>query len=111
MMNAIQHEKGFDAGKMIDSFVSFLSGGSIFIPGFVNTLKNHSKVDMRTLKPETGGLSKESFKRFAKGSCLRTNDPFHSFFVFGKKAESILQKTIDNRETFGKDSVFGYLHQ
>lgn len=111
MMNAIQHENGFDAGKMIDSFVNFLSEGSLLIPGFVNTVKNHSKVDMRTLKPETGGLSKESFKRFTKGSCLRTNDPFHSFFVFGKKAESIIQKTKDNKETFGKDSVFGYLYQ
>lgn len=110
-MNAIQHEKGFDAGKMIDSFVNFLSHGSLLIPGFVNTMKNHAKIDMRTLKPETGGLSKESFKRFKNKSCLRTNDPFHSFFVFGKNAGLIVQKTMDNQETFGKDSVFGYLYQ
>jgi aminoglycoside 3-N-acetyltransferase len=111
MINAIQHEQGFDAGKMIDAFTHYLSDGSLFIPGFVNTIKNHSKVDMQTLKPETGGLSKEAFKRFKNNNCSRTNDPFHSFFVFGKNAGSIVRQTLNNEETFGKDSVFGYLHQ
>jgi aminoglycoside N3'-acetyltransferase len=111
MMNAIQHENGFNAGAMIDSFARFLSGGSLLIPGFVNTIKNHSKVDMRILKPETGGLSKEAFRRFKDHTCVRTNDPFHSFFVFGQKANAIVEKTFDNQETFGEDSVFGYLHK
>ena len=110
-MNGIQHEGGFDPGKMIDSFVNFLGNGSLLIPGFVNTIKNHSKVDMRTLKPETGGLSKESFRRFKNKSCLRTNDPFHSFFVFGKKAQSIVEQTSEITNTFGQNSAFGYLHK
>jgi len=111
MMNAVKHEKGFSATAFIDSFINHVPQGRLYIPGFVNTLQNNVEVDMRTLKPETGGLSKEAFSLFKKGKCKRTNDPFHSFFVFGKNAEEVLEYTNDSDETFGKKSVFGFLHQ
>lgn len=111
MMNAIQHEKKFSAAELIESFMRHLPEGRLFIPGFVNTLQNKAKVDMRKLKPETGGLSKEAFSLYKYGKCSRTNDPFHSFFVFGKNANEIVRSTDESNETFGKKSVFGYLHQ
>lgn len=111
MLNAIQYEGGFKANEMITSFTQLLKKGNLFIPGFVNTLHNNDVVNMATLKPETGGLSKEAFSQFKKGLCVRTNDPFHSFFIYGKDARSILRTTFNNKDTFGKDSVFGYLQQ
>ena len=110
-MKAIQQEGEFKAGEMIDSFRRYLSQGHLFIPGFVNTLNSGDTVNMQTLKPETGGLSKEAFVRFKKGEVVRTNDPFHSFFIWGKNAETIAEDTFDNRDTFGTGSVFGYLHK
>jgi aminoglycoside 3-N-acetyltransferase len=111
MMNAIKHEGNFRPDEFIRSFTGILKNGNLFIPGFVNTLKNGDVVDMRSLKPETGGLSKESFGQFKKGMCVRTNDPFHSFFIYGKDANEIVESTFNNRDTFGSQSVFGYLHR
>jgi aminoglycoside 3-N-acetyltransferase len=111
MLSAIKKEGGFRAGEFISSFRNELPNGNLFIPGFVNTLTNHASVDMKSLKPETGGLSKEAFSQFKKGDCVRTNDPFHSFFIYGKDGEQIVKKTMNNRDTFSHESVFGYLHQ
>ena len=111
MLLAIKNEGRFNAGEFISSFINELPNGNLFIPGFVNTLTNHASVDMKSLKPETGGLSKEAFSQFKKGNCVRTNDPFHSFFIYGKDGEQIVQKTLNNRDTFSNESVFGYLHQ
>ena len=111
MMNAIQHEGSFKPLEFITSFTEILKNGNLFIPGFVNTLKDGDAIDMRTLKPETGGLSKEAFHQFKKGLCARTNDPFHSFFIYGKDAGKIVETTFNNRDTFGPQSAFGYLHQ
>lgn len=111
MMNAVQHGEKFEPNELISSFTEFLSEGSLFIPGFVNTLSNNATVDMRNLKPETGGLSKEAFLQYKKGNCIRSNDPFHSFFIYGKNGEKISHSTIDNVDTFGENSVFGYLHR
>ena len=78
MIAVIQNEGKFVAADLIHSFTHYLNKGNLFIPGFVNTLKNGNSIDMKSLKPETGGLSKESFVQFKKGNCVRTNDPFHS---------------------------------
>ncbi len=111
MMTALQHHEKFDPAQFISSFTDQLTDGNLLIPGFVNTLSNEMDIDMRTLKPETGGLSKEAFNQFKKGGPLRTNDPFHSFFVFGRDGKKITDATNENVDTFGKNSVFGYLHQ
>lgn len=110
-MNAIKEEGSFKPSEFIASFTNVLKNGNLFIPGFVNTLKNGDSVNMQTLKPETGGLSKESFAEFKKGKCIRTNDPFHSFFIYGKNSHEILEKTFGNKDTFGAESSFGYLHK
>ena len=109
-MAAIQHEEKFSPSDLINAFTDSLPAGNLFIPGFVNTLEDNATIDMRTLKPETGGLSKEAFIQYKKGNCVRTNDPFHSFFIFGKDGEKIVLSTFDNIDTFGENSVFGYLH-
>jgi aminoglycoside 3-N-acetyltransferase len=111
MMNAIKEEGGFKAAELITSFTKQIPQGNLFIPGFVNTLQDGASVDMHTLKPETGGLSKEAFSEFKKGKCIRTNDPFHSFFIYGREGEEIMENTFNNRNTFGTNSVFGYLHK
>lgn len=110
-MSAIKQEGNFKPAEFIASFTNVLKNGHLFIPGFVNTLKNGDSVNMQTLKPETGGLSKEAFVEYKKGMCIRTNDPFHSFFVYGKNAPLIMDATFNNKDTFGSDSVFGYLHK
>lgn len=111
MLLAIKNEGRFSAGEFISSFIKELPHGNLFIPGFVNTLTNNASVDMKSLKPETGGLSKEAFAQFKKMYCVRTNDPFHSFFIYGKDAGQIVQKTMANRDTFSNQSVFSYLHK
>lgn len=111
MLQAIRQEGEFKAAAFIQSFHHFLSDGTLCIPGFVNTLENGDKVDMRSLKPETGGLSKQAFADFKKGMNLRTNDPFHSFFMYGKRAGEFYSLTENNTETFGHDSMFGQLHR
>jgi aminoglycoside N3'-acetyltransferase len=111
MLQAIQQEGKFKPLELIDSFRKCLSNGVLFIPGFVNTLHSGNTVQMPTLKPETGGLSKEAFTQYKKGNCYRTNDPFHSFFVFGKNGMEVVNSTLQNRDTFGADSVFAYLHR
>lgn len=110
-MQAIKKEGMFKPAELITSFTQLLKKGNLFIPGFVNTLKDGDEVNMKTLKPETGGLSKQAFADFKKGLCVRTNDPFHSFFVYGQDAHSIFESTLNNKDTFGAESVFGYLHK
>lgn len=111
MLKAIKKEKKFDPTLFISSFQDILTDGNLFIPGFVNTIKNNEVVDIRTLKPETGGLSKQAYMDFQEQKCVRSNDPLHSFFIYGKDASQIVAKTFDNKSTFGENSVFGYLHQ
>jgi aminoglycoside N3'-acetyltransferase len=111
MLRAIQQEGKFKPWELIESFKNYLSRGTLFIPGFVNTLHQGDTVQMPVLKPETGGLSKEAFNQYKKGNGYRTNDPFHSFFVFGNHGQEVVNATLHNRDTFGADSVFGYLHQ
>lgn len=111
MLQSIQHESSFSPSGFISSFTEFLSEGTLCIPGFVNTLQTGDTVNMRTLKPETGGLSKQAFIDFKKGINIRTNDPFHSFFIYGKNAAKYNELTQNNTETFGHDSMFGQLHR
>ncbi len=111
MLATIRKEGEFKPQAFISSFKDHLSAGNLLIPGFVNTLKPGTKVDMRTLKPETGGLSKQAFTLFKKNECTRTNDPFHSFFIFGEESNRITEATYSNTDTFGPHSVFDYLYK
>src|SRR5688572_6010130 len=111
MLTSIQRDGEFKPEKLIQAFTHQLNDGNLFIPGFINTLNNGDTIDMRTQPPETGGLSKFAFSDFKKSACSRTNDPFHSFFVYGKSSGEIVQSTLNNTDTFGENSVFGYLHR
>lgn len=81
-------------------------GITILIPAFKNHYQPGEWFDPQNTIPETGSLARKAYK---DPSFLRTLDPLHSFLVKGPLSESCMQ-AIDE-STFGKNSVFGWLHQ
>ncbi len=96
----------FDADKFIDSLKEKFKTGTLLFPAFVNHSSYQSSFDSLHSIPETGTLSLAAFKR---KDFTRTSDPLHSFMVWGKHSNELMQ--LKNKSTFGADSVFGFLHR
>ncbi len=96
----------FNADLFVDSFKNKLTEGTLLFPAFNDKLMSGDKFDKKNTIPQTGTLSKLVFKR---KDFSRTADPLHSFFVFGKFADELLK--INNKSTFGDDSVFAFLNE
>lgn len=96
----------FNPDHFIDLLQQKLSHGTLIIPAYTDLLKNGSTFDRQRSKPTTGALSNRVFRR---QDFVRTSDPLHSVFVWGKNSEEIL--ALKDKSTFGENSVFGYLHR
>jgi aminoglycoside 3-N-acetyltransferase len=103
--SAVKHKEKFDPNLFIDSFKDKLDGGTLLFPAFVNNFKSGDIFDRKTILPSMGVLSKSAFLRV---DFVRSGDPLHSFFATGVHAADI--EKIKSVSTFGKDSVFAFLH-
>lgn len=96
--------ESFDVNAFIESFQEVLSEGTLIFPSYTDYLKNGETFDHKKAKPSTGALSNKVQRR---KDFLRSKDPLHSVFVWGKHAEEI--SNLDNKSTLGKGSVFDFL--
>lgn len=92
------------ADIIINCLQEILFEGTILIPAFTDNLTDGDLFNWEKSKPTTGAVSNKVQRR---KDFVRTRDPLHSFFVWGKDREEILNK--NDRSTFGKKSVFAYL--
>jgi len=103
---AQKHKEKFQASLFLQSLRDYLGPeGTLLIPAFNYLLKDGDAFDRQNTIPITGALAVEAMKDKA---FMRTVNPMHSFLVWGKDAEQLLQ--LPNRSSFGEDSVFHYLY-
>lgn len=81
-------------------------GITILIPAFKNCYQSGEWFDPQNTLPDTGSLARWAFRN---SDFQRTLDPLHSFLVSGPLSDSCMQ--MIDESTFGKHSVFGWLHQ
>lgn len=96
----------FNVNTFIDSFQKVLSKGTLLIPAFTDTIKNGDTFDYSKSKPTTGSLSNKVMRR---KDFTRTEEPIHSFLVWGQHADEMLK--LKPTATFGEDGMFHLLHQ
>jgi aminoglycoside 3-N-acetyltransferase len=102
----IEQHGRFDANVFIDSFKAQLSEGTLLFHAFSDHLVSGDTFHYKKTRPNTGALSVAAWK---DRDFVRTQDPFHSFMVWGKGSDLLRQ--TDSVSTFGKDSVFGWMHR
>ena len=95
----------FDVNTFVESFQDVLSEGTLIIPSYTDYLKNGETFDPTKSKPSTGALANKVLWR---KDFIRTNDPLHSVFAWGKHAKEIAN--INSDSTLGKGSVFDFLY-
>ena len=81
-------------------------GITILIPAFKDHYQLGEYFDPQNTLPDTGSLARKALK---DPSFLRTSDPLHSFLIKGPLSNSCMQ--MADESTFGKHSVFGWLHR
>jgi len=96
----------FDVNAFIESFQDVLSEGTLVVPAYTDYLKNGETFDHKKAKPSTGALSNKVQRR---KDFIRSKDPIHSVFAWGKHADEIAN--LDNESTLGEGSIFGLLHR
>jgi len=96
----------FDVNAFIESFQDVLSEGTLIVPAYTDYLKNGETFDHKKAKPSTGALSNKVQRR---KDFIRSKDPIHSVFAWGKHADEIAN--LDNESTLGEGSIFGLLHR
>lgn len=94
----------FDVNAFIESFQDVLSEGTLIIPSYTDYLKNGEIFDYVKSKPSTGALANKVQRR---KDFIRTKDPLHSVFAWGKHADEIAN--INSDTTLGKGSIFDFL--
>lgn len=94
----------FNANEFIEAFQRQLSNGTIVIPAYTDNLKNGDTFDHVKGKPTTGALSNKVFRR---KDFIRSRDPLHSVFAWGKGAEQIA--SLDGESSLGEGSIFEWM--
>ncbi len=94
----------FNPNDLIDSFQKSLSKGTIVVPAYSDYLKNGDTFKQETTKPSTGALSNRVMRR---KDFVRSKDPLHSVFAWGKFSKTI--STIGSESSLGEGSVFEFL--
>jgi aminoglycoside N3'-acetyltransferase len=89
----------------LQSFKEQLPSGALLFHAFNDNLVSGDTFNYKKSKPNTGSLSVAAWK---DPSFIRTQDPFHSFMVWGGASAHL--KQIDDPSTFGSNSVFAWLH-
>jgi len=100
-----ENNERFSVNDFIQSFQNLLNNGTIVIPAYTDHLKSGDLFDYKNSKPTTGALSNKIMKR---KDFVRTKDPLHSVFVWGKGAKEIFKLDVDS--TFGRGSIFDFLY-
>lgn len=94
----------FDGNELINAFQNAVGEeGTILIPTFSFDFSNKKHYDILSTKGNTGALGNLALQR---KDFKRTRHPMHSFVVWGKDKE--LLTSMDNKNSFGSDSPFGY---
>jgi hypothetical protein len=83
-----------------------LSKGTLIVPAYTDYLKNGETFDHKSSKPSTGALSNKVQRR---KDFIRSKDPLHSVFAWGKHAEEIAN--LSNESSLGKGSIFDVLNR
>jgi aminoglycoside 3-N-acetyltransferase len=105
-LHAKKQQQSVNIDGFIDNLKIILSEGTLIFPAYTDYLRSGDTFDLKKGKPSTGALSNKVFKR---ADFVRTKDPLHSVFVWGKEADELL--ALNDSSAFGKDSVFGFLHR
>ena len=105
-LQARSNGERFDANSFIESFQDILKNGTLVIPAYTDHLKDGDTFDHVKSKPTTGALSNKVARR---KDFLRTKDPLHSVFVWGKYQNEVLEQ--DGPSSLGKESIFEWLHE
>lgn len=93
----------FSCEELLNSLIESVGAqGTIMIPVFNWDIKDGDVFDKKETPGKTGVLGNEALKM----GFLRTNNPFHSFAVWGKDSGKLTD--LDNELDFGKDSPFAY---
>jgi len=93
-----------DTNEIIDCFQEIVNEGTIIFPAYTDNLIDGNSFDWKKSKPTTGAFSNKVQRR---KDFIRTKDPLHSVFVWGKHAKELSE--IEDTSTFGKNSVFTFL--
>ena len=97
--------KKFVANTFIQSVKDRLPSGTLLFHAFNDNLVSGDTFNYTKSKPNTGALAVAAWK---DPGFVRTRDPFHSFMVWGAAAAEL--KQLDDPSTFGKHSVFAWMH-
>ena len=98
--------EALNVNTIVECLQSVLSEGTILIPAFTDNLVGGDEFDWLKAKPTTGAVSNKVQRR---KDFIRTKDPLHSYFVWGKDGDQVLSK--NNNSTFGKDSAFAFFKE
>ena len=103
-----KHESIFDSNLFIEKLQEIIGPeGTLIFHAFNFNLKSGSAFDIKYTKPTTtGALSLAAFKR---SDFKRTQNPLHSFLVWGKYADHLI--ALNNKSSFGADSPFAFFKQ
>ncbi|MBI1838265.1 MAG: AAC(3) family N-acetyltransferase [Flavobacteriia bacterium] len=92
--------------KFINHLQTILTNGTIVIPAYTDNLKTGGIFNYLTDKPTTGSVSNRVYKR---KDFIRSKDPLHSVFAWGKENKTILH--LQDKSTFGPNSIYAFLHR
>lgn len=106
-VKAREHKERMDLNRFIDSILAKVGlEGTVLIPTFHWGFCKGEAFDIKRTASKTGALGNAAIKR---ADFKRTAHPIYSFMVWGKDQEQLV--SLDAKESFGKESVFGYLHR
>ena len=80
--------------------------GTLLFPTYTWRFCKGEEWDYDSTPGETGALSNQALSR---EDFKRTKHPIYSFAVWGKDQEFLVN--LENRDSFGKDSPYAYLHE
>ena len=107
LYQCLEHGDETDLNIFLDSLQEIVgSEGTLLLPTFNWGFCQGITFDYHTTSCRTGSLGKTALKR---GDFIRTKHPIYSFAVWGKDAGLLYE--MENRDAFGKDSPFAYLHR
>lgn len=96
----------FDANNFIDAVCDYIgANGTVLVRAFNWDFCHGATFDIRSMPSRAGALGNVVMKR---GDFMRTRHPLYSWYVKGRDAKYLCE--LDNRDAFGKDSVFAWEH-
>jgi aminoglycoside 3-N-acetyltransferase len=97
----------FDPNLLIEAFQKKLTNGTLIVPAYTDGLVTKDGVfEYEKSRPSTGAISVRVQQRI---DFVRTKDPLHSVFVWGKYQKEISQ--LEDISTFGQNSIFAFAHK